>query len=220
MDIYHILNRGVEGRNIVESDNDRRRFVRDLYEMNDSRPIRNLWYRASSPFSDLRNHYDDRKRLVTIHGWCLMNNHYHILLSENCSGGLTTFLRKFNIGYANYFNEKHDRSGALFQGRTKKLLIEKDAHFLWILHYIHFNPLDFFKKAGDWRTQCLVSSKDTTKWLDKYKWSSYRDYLGEDIFSPILEGSFMFKDRKQHIKESRRYLSSIVKSPMSLSLLE
>lgn len=221
MELYHILNRGVDKRNIVTSDYDRRRFVRSLYEMNDTRPITNFWYRANEPFSDFVNHYkDERERLVTIHGWCLMNNHYHILLSENRTGGITTFLRKFNIGYANYFNEKYERSGSLFQGRTKKILVEREAHFLWILHYIHFNPLDFLKEAGNWRVQCLVSSTKALQWLKEYQWSSYRDYLGEGKFSSILSGSFMFEDRNEYTKEAQSFLRSLDDAPLSTATLE
>lgn len=63
-----------------------------------------------------------------------MANHYHLLLSELVEGGITLFLRKLNIGYAKYFNERHGRQGTLFQSRTKKILIERHAHFLYILH--------------------------------------------------------------------------------------
>ncbi len=222
MELYHILNRGVEKIPIVRDNRDRLRFVRDLYEMNDARPVTNLWYRAKNPFSsDFVNHYkDERERLVDIHGWCLMGNHYHLLVSEVQSGGLTMFLRKLNIGYANYFNERHHRSGSLYQGRTKKVLIERDAHFLWILNYIHLNPLDFMRTAGDWRAQCLVSEKKALEYLEGYRWSSYRDYLGEGEFAPILAGSFMFQDKEEHVRESRQYLASIAATPVPLHELE
>jgi len=221
MELYHLLNRGVEKRNIVTSDYDRNRFVRSLYEMNDVRPVKNFWYRAQDPFSDLVGHYEDkRERLVTIHGWCLMGNHYHILLSENKDGGVTDFLRKLNVGYAKYFNEKHNRSGTLFQGRTKKILIEHESHFLWILHYIHFNALDFLKTAGSWREQCLINSGEALAWLERYRWSSYRDYVNKGKYASILAGSFMFDDRKTYMKEARSYLSTLADAPLPFSSLE
>lgn len=218
MELYHLLNRGVDKRNIVTNDHDRRRFVRDLYEMNDVKPVKNLWYTAHEPFGDIVSH-DERERLVNIHGWCLMGNHYHLLLSEARDGGITAFIRKLNIGYAKYFNERYKRSGALFQGRTKKVLIERDAHFLWILLYIHYNPLDFIKDAGDWRTQSLKSSGKALEWLADYRWSSYRDYLDKGEFAPILAGSFMFEDRKTHLKEVRRYMGAFTDAP-DLGMLE
>lgn len=211
MELYHVLNRGVDKRTIVLDDQDRKRFVADLYTMNDSQPVNNLNYRfarsmdTGCPYSFERT----RKPLVQIHAWCLMNNHYHFLLSEVAERGISRFLHKFNMGYAKYFNERYSRSGALYQGKTKKILIEKEAHFLWILHYIHFNPLDYLSGAKEWRTQRLSDTKKTITWLKKYRWSSYRDYLGEQNFPEIVAGSFMFDDRIQYMQESKRYLSAL-----------
>lgn len=221
MELWHLLNRGVDKRIIANNDYDRRRFVRDLYEMNDARPVKNLWYTANEPFSDVGRRYEDtRERLVDVHGWCLMGNHYHLLLSEKIENGISLFLKKLNGGYAKYFNERHGRSGTLFQGRTKKVLIERDAHFLWILLYIHFNPLDFFKGAGDWRTQQLTNGGKALNWIEEYHWSSYRDYLGKGEYAPILAGSWMFEDRQAHIKEARHYLTSLAEAPIPVDLLE
>jgi len=219
MELYHLLNRGNDKRDIVMNDHDRRRFVRDLYEMNDTHAVTNLWYRAHNPFSDLVGHYDTRDRLVTIHAWCLMKNHYHLLVSENREGGITAFLRKLNVGYVKYFNERNNRSGTLFQSRTKKVLIEHEAHFLWILHYIHLNPLDFHAETKNWRAQCLKNPTRALKNLDTYPWSSYNDYTGKrekENYSPILKGSFFYKDRGVHSKETKRYLTSFHKTVVRL----
>lgn len=51
-------------------------------------------------------------------------------------------MRKLGVGYANYFNQKYQRSGTLFQGRYKLILVKEDAHFIHLPYYIHFNPLD------------------------------------------------------------------------------
>ena len=149
-----------------------------------------------------------------------MGNHYHLLVSEKEEGGLGQFLKKLNMGYAKYFNERYDRTGALFQGKTKKVLIGRDAHFLWILLYIHFNPLDFLKGAVDWRTQCLVNSSKALEYLKDYRWASYHDYLGEGELSPILAGSFMYEDPEAHLKEARRYLNALANAPLPIASLE
>lgn len=115
-----------------------------------------------------------------------MKNHYHLIVSENKEGGLTQFLRKLNVGYANYFNERYKRSGTLFQGRTKRVLIERDAHFLHILHYVHLNPLDYQKDTKDWRSQNIRSAQRALTYLENYRWSSYRDYCGMHNFPSIL----------------------------------
>jgi putative transposase len=187
MPIYHVLNRGVEGRNLFEDSSDYVRFVHNLYEFNDSSPAA-ASERRYGPDVGFTKPYI-RKRIVDIHGWCLMKNHYHLLLSERIEGGLTLFMRKLNIGYANYFNERNQRSGTLFQGRTKKIALEQDAHFLYILHYIHLNPLDYLQGAREWRHRSksgIKNAHEALEYLKTYRWSSLLDYLGEKNFPSLL----------------------------------
>lgn len=194
MELYHVLNRGVDGRDLFLDDSDRLRFVHNLFEFNDTEPaltIRNVDLRSPHLRRD-RHH--NRAPLVDIHAWCLMQNHYHLLLSERSEGALTQFLRKLNIGYAKYFNERHRRQGTLFQGRTKKVLIERDAHLLYIVHYIHLNPLDYFPGAEEWRVRSENKIQNATKalaYLDTYRWSSYLDYAGKRNFPSILSMTFL-----------------------------
>jgi putative transposase len=190
-------------------DRDRLRFVHELYEANSTRPVRNLWYalRTRGTYSDLGGHYErSRERLVDVHAWCLMGNHYHLLLSECVEGGLSKFLMKFNVGYTKYFNERHERSGVLFQGKTKRVLIETERQFLYILPYIHLNPLDFLKGAAAWRAQCPANPSAALAWVRNYRWSSLRNYEGETGFADILEGSDLFSNRKKHARELERFL--------------
>jgi putative transposase len=184
MEVYHVLNRGVDKRIIFLDDSDRSRFVHDLYEFNDTIAAPDA-YRMS--MRDLRSPaFRKREMLVDIHGWVLMENHYHLLLSERIEGGLTKFIRKLNIGYAKYFNERYERSGTLFQGRTKKILIESHSHFLYILHYLHLNPLDFLIGAERWREGRIKSMRDALKHLRTYRWSSYLDYCGEHNIPSLI----------------------------------
>ncbi|TSA43891.1 hypothetical protein D4R49_01605 [bacterium] len=138
-----------------------------------------------------------------------MDNHYHLLLSELIEGGLTLFLRKLNIGYAKYFNEKYNRKGTLFQGRTKKILIEHESHFLYILHYIHLNPLDYLEGAKEWRLRSKGSIRNTKEALDHlntYRWSSYLDYIGKKNFPSILTTNLFQEKSGDYLKELRDYL--------------
>ena len=96
---------------------------------------------------------------------------------------------KLNVGYAKYFNERYKRTGTLFQGRTKKVPIERDAHFNYILHYIHLNPLDYMKGAEEWRIRSKNGIKNWRKaleYLETYRWSSYLDYIGKKNFPSLL----------------------------------
>ena len=131
--------------------------------------------------------------MVKIHGWCIMKNHYHLLVSEEVDNGISTFIRKLNIGYAKFFNEKYHRSGTLFQGRTKKILIEREQQFNYILHYIHLNPLDYLKGASAWRvrdTEKIKSASAALNYLEKYRWSSYLDYCGTSNFPSLISTDF------------------------------
>ena len=194
MELYHVFNRGVDGRKIFLDDGDQVRFVHGLYHFNNAIPANNT-NRLMNDFVSRSLAQEGRKRIINIHGWCLMKNHYHLLISERAEGGLVQFIRKLNIGYAKFFNEKYRRTGTLFQGRTKKVLIERDAHFLYILHYIHLNPLDYLKGAERWRVRNksgVKSTKEALEYLDSYRWSSYQDYAGEKNFPSILTTS-LFK---------------------------
>ena len=203
MDFWHVLNRGVEKRSIVQDNRDRVRFVQCLYYMNDERSSEN----AVRDMGDLAlGTEDDRERLVTVHAWCLMGNHYHLLLSENTDGGIGQYTRKLNIGYTHYFNLKYERSGVLFQGKTKRVPITSERQFLYIMPYIHLNPLDFHKETQDWRRQCVAKPTSALEHITAYRWSSYRNYAGESESAPILAGSELYADREAHVQTLKHFL--------------
>ena len=220
-ELFHVMNRGDDKRTIVMDDKDRKRFVADLYAMNSSLPVGNMNYRFVKSMNIGRPYTDEigaRKLLVQIHAWCLMNNHYHLLLSEVQEDGISQYLKKLNMGYAKYFNERYKRSGALFQGKTKRVSIQSDAHYNWIAHYIHFNPLDYQAQCKQWRTQCLAKPAVALETLSKYRWSSWRDYIGEGDFPDIIKGSFIYEDRLSVAKESKRVLVAMSELPTELML--
>lgn len=200
MELWHALNHSIEGRDLFLDTQDYARFVHNLYEFNDANPVDSNHSRLidSDRMMGFVNPSSkhSRKLIVEIHGWILMKNHYHLLLSERVEGGISLFLRKINVGYANYFNERYARKGTLFQSRTKKVLIEQEPHFLYILHYLHLNPLDYLEGAKDWRIRSkggIKNTRDALIYLDSYRWSSYLDYIGRKNFPSILTTS-LFKD--------------------------
>jgi len=227
MELYHCLNRGVEKRIIFQDSMDHARFVHDMYEFNDVAPAGNAYrlFRAGdipeATMMEIRPpSLRTRKRIVDVHGWCLMGNHYHLLLSERVDGGLSLFLRKLNVGYAMYFNEKYKRQGTLFQGRTKKIHINSDAHFLHILHYIHLNPLDFLKGAEQWRTLEIKNAKTALAHLEKYRWSSYLDYCGKKNFPSVLTKDLFGDVFKNYPKTIGVYLKDLELASIKPYLLE
>jgi len=174
--IYHVYNRGVEKRQLFMNAKDYLRFIKCLCLFNDSKPILNAEYK----FKNLDNIATSRNMLVDILVFCLMPNHFHLLLRQREKNGITKFMRKLCVGYANYFNVKYERVGGLFQGRFKSVLIQRDSQFTYIPYYIHLNPLDLI--MPDWRENGVGKLSQATNFLDSYKWSSHIDYLDQSNF--------------------------------------
>ena len=197
MEFWHLIGRGVDKRDIVLDDKDRVRFIHDLYVFNDVHPTPNFILPGR------HENYIKREVLVDIHSFCLMNNHYHLLVSECVENGIPLFMKKLNMGYAKYFNERYDRSGALWQGKYKKVLIERDAHFLYIPFYIHLNPLDYTHPK--WRKGEVKNSHDALIALSEYRWSSHLDYLGVRNFPSLLQMNVL----KPILGNRKKYEASI-----------
>jgi putative transposase len=185
MEFFHTLNRGVDKRKIFMDDQDRYRFIHDLFEFNDqNKPVSNR-RRRSSKMVNFASRPVERKLLVAVHAFCLMESHYHLLLSPLVEDGVVKFMRKLNIGYSKYFNSKYKRTGALFEGRYKSVPVTTDAHFIHLPYYIHFNPLDF--EFHEWREGKLKDYDKAIKFLESYKWSSHLDYLGKNNLPSITQ---------------------------------
>ena len=132
--LYHVLSRGNEQGNVFIEDEDRNNCI-------------NLLGEISSRFD------------VDVFAYVLLDNHYHILLRTN-RPNLSKAMQWMGVTYTRRFNNRHGRSGHLFQGRFKSLIVENDAYLVELSCYIHRNPL----RAG------------MVKRLMDYKWSSYPAY--------------------------------------------
>ena len=201
-EIYHIYNRGVEKRTVFSNEKDYRRFARDMEDFNDIAPATNLHRHR------VKSNFKQRKPLVEILCFCLMPNHYHFLLRQLADSGITEFMRKIGTGYTNYFNLKNTRVGPLFQGKFKAIHLEKEAHLLYLPHYIHLNPLDLH--MPEWRERKIRHTENAIKFLESYRWSSYLDYIGKKNFPSVIASDFILANYgsaipkvkyKQEIKE-------------------
>jgi len=216
MEFIHVMNRGVDKRKVFMDSGDYARFIHDLWEFNDTEQAPYRVDRRSahaSQMPDVRRQAFGmkKKKLVKIHFFCLMPNHYHLLVSpiDDDVTNLSLFMKKLNGGYSKYFNEKYERSGALWQGKYKSVPIETDAHFLYIPYYIHFNALDLF--APEWRVQCPANPKKAEEFLKNYRWSSHLDYLGEKNFPSVTDRTFFldyFGGEKGYAREFKKMLGS------------
>lgn len=129
---YHIYNRGTEKRNIFCDKQDYLRFYASLDRFNIEEPVLSL--RDAK-----RNSDTDIKRLVSISAYCLLPNHFHLMMTQLLDGGISEFLKRVTGGYSGYFNEKNNRSGSLFQGKFKRIHVDSEAYRQYLLVYINEN---------------------------------------------------------------------------------
>jgi len=219
MEFYHVLNRGVDKRIIFLDKQDYLRFTHNLFEFNNDKKVINNSHLFRRENIDLVGRY--REKLVNIHAFCLMPNHYHLLLESKEEGGISKFMMKLNVGYAKYFNKKYKRSGTLFESRYKSILVEKEAHFTYLPYYIHFNPLDL--KFPEWRDNKLKDHKKAIGFLDSYRWSSHLDYLGKENFSSLIQKNFLsdfFGESKGYKRDVRECLKNMKLSKLADLSLE
>lgn len=186
--IYHIYNRGVEKRKIFLDDTDYFRFIHDLFEFNDITPA-GKFSTGGDRISDSFNKPKERKLLVEILVFCLMPNHFHLLLRQLAENGVVRFMHKLGIGYTMYFNEKNERVGPLFQGRFKAVLIDKEPHFYYLPYYIHVNSLEII--MPNWKEEGIKDYRKAEQFLSSYRWSSYLDYIGKRNFPSVISKKFL-----------------------------
>lgn len=156
--LHHVIVRGIEKRQIVDDDEDRKSFVDRM--------------------GSLALEMD-----TAIYAWTLMGNHAHILLRSGPSG-LSKYMMRLLTGYAVFYNRRHGRHGHLFQNRYKSIVVEEDAYFQELVRYIHLNPLrariiDSISKLERyrWCGHSVILGKLKNDWQDKeyvLKWFGKR----------------------------------------------
>jgi len=140
--MYHIYNRGVDKRDIFADKNDIYRFIESIKEFNREDKINSLAnLRKSKQNPQIGVEPLSGESLVEIIGYCFNPNHFHIILKQSVSNGITKFMHKLSGGYTSYFNIKNIRSGSLFQGRFKSQLVANDNYFNKLIGYVNKNYL-------------------------------------------------------------------------------
>jgi putative transposase len=170
---YHIYNRGVDKREIFLSDDDRNRFIKLLFVANGDKPFA---YKTilGVPLDKL----DRGEQLVDIGAYCLMPNHFHLLVRERKDGHISSFMEKLGTSYAMYFNKKYKRSGVLFQNTFKAQHVDDDEYLKYLYAYIHLNPVKLIEP--EWKEVGIQNLPVAKKYLEKYRFSSYADYAMEE----------------------------------------
>jgi len=175
---YHCYNRGVDKRIVFEDAEDYNRFLLLLYLGNSSEPIHIANLKNRNIRAVIENASIERgEPLVEIGAYTLIPNHFHFILESLVEGGMTRFMHRLEMGYSQYFNRFYGRSGNLFQGTYKAVLIDDDAYFNYLPIYIHLNPLDLLPTEANWKEKGVKNKKEALKFLARYQWSSLSTYL-------------------------------------------
>ena len=139
-EFYHLYSRGVDKRIIFDDDNDRSRFIKLLFICNHNEPISFRDLTTDHSLKDIFDFPADQS-LVDIGTYCLIPNHFHLLIHGKKEGGVSMFIQKLLTAYSKYYNIKNDRKGSLFDGNFKAKHLDDDNYLKYIYAYIHLNPI-------------------------------------------------------------------------------
>lgn len=219
--IHHIYNRGVAKCAICLEDADYWRFLQGLCLFNDTKSAnRVLWEihrsRGRLTLGVLKDYIVDpsneRERLVRIMAYCIMDNHYHLLVEEIREGGITKFMHKLGLGYARYFNDKHERVGSLFQDKFKNVLVDDDQYLQYLLVYINvLNPVQYV--APNWKEDGITDIEAVLKYVEGYQWSTHQEYLGKrnsiiidkGVLGELLQTPAVYLNFVRVVLETKQY---------------
>ena len=173
---YHVFNRGVEKRIIFNDDIDHRRFQTLLFLCNVANPVHYTLIRDLVGHGTAMYKFNRGTPLVHIGAYCLLRNHFHILLKEYRAKGISQFMQKLSTAYTMYFNIRSERKGVLFQGKFRAKHASHDDYLKYLYSYIHLNPAQHieveWKKSGAKNTDAIWS------YIAAYRFSSLIDYMG------------------------------------------
>ncbi len=182
---FHIINRGVDKKKIFPTEEYYTHFKNNLFGLNNKNIAAHYAYRKNcgSPTPAVQ--------ITDILCWCLMPNHIHIFAKEKIDKGAGQFSKKLILSHTHYFNLKNDRSGVLFQGKSKIIPIERNEHFLWLPFYIAANPIKLIEPS--WKEKGIKNIDKIIHFLENYKHSSFPDLIGKTNFPEIINKNLFYE---------------------------
>lgn len=171
--VYHIMSRGNNGQNVFLIEEDYKRFIDILADVKKKRPF-------------------------TLFGYCLMPNHFHLLVETNRDSA-SVIMQRLLTRYSLYFNWRHKRKGHAFQGRYKSILCEKDSYLKELVRYVHLNPVraKVSQKPADW------------------KWSGHRNYIAGSN-TGVVETGMVLSMFNGTLDECRRKYAAFVRDGLRM----
>ncbi len=183
---HHIVNRGIEKRNVYKCDEDKEKFLQILCKA-------------------------CRVYKVNIHDYCLMDNHYHLLI-QTTSENLSLFMRQVNSNYAIYFNKKYKRTGYLWQGRYRSWYVVNDEYLYSLFRYIEQNPIvaKITHKIGEYPFTLLATViNNKQKVIPCAKHSKLKNEIEYDGIQEQLEIILSEKELRALKKEQNRKVTKL-----------
>jgi len=168
--IYHVLNRGIALQPVFLNKRGYDRALQTMFYYQNRQPplkySRFLTLSNKRRLKILEKLKVQRKFLVGIVAFCLMPNHFHLLLKQLVDGGISKFMSNFTNRYTKYISTKNERKGPSFQGKVKAIRIETEKQLLHVSRYIHLNPYTSYIIKG-------------LKEIENYPYSSFPEYIGK-----------------------------------------
>lgn len=207
----HVYNRGNRKQEIVRDDKDKWRFLEAIYYLNDEFLGANILreIQGSSLMTVVNKLFSrpvvwpERKPLVKILNYSLLENHYHFFLKEIREGGVSLFMKRFGTSISKYFNAKYRESGRLFQGPYKMKRIDDEMYFKYLSVYIQVKNVFEMYPGG---YEKAVSEFDKAyDWAVKYPFCSLADCVSKRN-SPIIDKDILGElfDNPEGYKEFTR----------------
>jgi len=205
-EIYHVILRGLDNNLIFKDTNDYYRGIFSIYEFNNAKPTTiqarrrarksfktriSKVDRGPSSINSEIGEEDGRDKFVDLMAFCFMPNHVHLLIKQLKDDGIVKFMRKVGTGFAGYFNRKYQRKGYVFQNRFRSIHIRDDKQLQTVFNYIHLNPASLIEPG--WKEIGIKNQAKVINFLKDYKWSSYKDYIGESNFPSVTERRFLLE---------------------------
>jgi putative transposase len=206
---YHIYNRGAHKQNLFHDKADWHRFLFGILYLQSTEQFKNIMRSVGRytsemgfPVSTEETEAVLKKRFVELVAFCIMPNHFHLIVKETEEGGIANYMHRLQQGYSKYFGNKHEHSGHVFQGTYKAVHVTDNKQLLYLSAYIHRNP----HELSDWKGREF-----------EYPWSSLQDFTKANRWGGLIVPDVIVEQFEQ-TKDSN--YSDFVKSSTAKLLKE
>lgn len=210
----HVYNRGTKKLPIYRKVDDLHRLLLNLYYFNHAGQMPDNWKReleASGHSSHFQwpDTWEERQPIVSILGFSIMPNHFHLIIKEIIEGGTSRFMHRVSMAYSKFINEKYQESGSLFQGTFKSRLIEEDSDFRNLAVYVMVkNPFELYPgglklAVKNFDDAYKLASEDILNSLGAYAGTRTIPIVTKDLIGELFETPESFEEFARETMQDR-----------------